>query len=43
MKAERHDQAAPDRRLDLGEGDADLQRIGFLPAHAAEYAGTGDN
>src|SRR6185437_2804703 len=43
MEAARHDQAAPDRRLDLGEGDADLQRIGFLPAHAAEYAGASDN
>ena len=43
MEAARHDQAAPDGRLDLGERDADLQRVGFLEVHAGEYAGAGDN
>ena len=43
MEAARHDQAAPDRRFDLGEGDADLQRVGFLEVHAGEFAGAGDN
>lgn len=43
VEAARHDQAPPDRRLDFGERDADLQRVGFLEAHAGEYAGAGDN
>ena len=43
MEAARHDQAAPDCRFDLGDGDADLQRVGFLEVHAGKYAGAGDN
>ena len=43
MEAARHNQAPPDRRLDLGERDADLKRIGLSQAHAGEYAGAGDN
>jgi hypothetical protein len=43
VEAARHDQAPPDRRLDLGKRDVDLQHVGFLEAHAGEYAGAGDN
>jgi hypothetical protein len=43
MEAARHDQAPPDRRLDFGERDTDLQGIGLLEAHAGEYAGAGGN
>ena len=42
-EAARHDQAPPDRRLDFGERDTDLQGIGLLEAHAGEYAATGDD
>ena len=42
-EAARHDQAPPDRRLDVGERDTDLQGIGLLDAHAGEYAATGDD
>src|SRR5215213_7559023 len=41
MKAARHNQATPDRRLDPGEGDPDLQRVGFLKAHTGKYAESG--
>jgi len=43
MKAAQHDQAAPDRRRDPDERDADLQRDGFSQVHAGKYAGIGDN
>ena len=43
MEAARHDQAPPDRRLDFGELDTDLQGIGLLEAHAGEYATAGDD
>ena len=43
MEAARHDQAPPDRRLDFGERDTDLQGIGLLEAHAGEYAAAGDD
>ena len=43
MEAARHNQAPPDRRLDLGERDTDLERVGLVQAHAGEYAGAGDN
>ena len=42
-EAARHDQAPPDRRLDFGERDTDLQGIGLPEAHAGEYAATGDD
>jgi hypothetical protein len=35
--------APPDRRLNVGECDTNLQGIGLLEAHAGEYAATGDD
>jgi hypothetical protein len=39
VEPDRHDQAAPDCRLDPHKCDADLNGVRFVEAHAPEYAG----
>ena len=43
VEAARHNQATPDRGLDFGERDADLECVRFVQTHAGEYAGDRDN